>query len=358
MNISDKYLFSGDKDFENLKKALKDKKLSGTSDVILEYESHLKEFFNSKYAIATSSGTSAIQTALFSVGVCSDDEVIVPPTCPVMTVFPIIYIGAKPVFCDICVDNFGLNVNDLDKKINNKTKAVIDVPMWGYPTDVNKLKKFLKTKKIPLILDLAQAHGTMINNRYLSAFGDISCFSTHDKKILATGEGGYILTDNDDYEIKARNFIQFGNMDGKSFGLNFKLGALQAAIGIGRIEHIQNQLTIRKKNAEYIVTNIKNKKVKEFHIVKNGKPNYYTLLLQLNFENNNDFINYLSEKGIPSDILRYNYKVLYEYPALKDLKKICKNAEFLSKKITTIPVHPGLNISELDYIVNQINAFT
>jgi len=356
MNISDKYLFSCDSDFENLRRVLADKKLSGTNDIILEYESHLKDFFNSKYAVAVSSGTSAIQTALFSVGVRSGDEVIVSPTCPVMTVFPILYMGAKPVFCDTCVDNFGLDVVDLEKKISDKTKAVIEVPMWGYPTGVNKLQEFLKTKEIPLILDLAQAHGTIIEDKYLSAFGDISCFSTHDRKILATGEGGFILTNNDYYEGEARSFIQFGNMDGKLFGLNFKLGALQASVGIGRIEYIQNQLNIRRKNAEYILAGIKNEKVKEFHIVNGGKPNYYALLLQLDFEDNGQFINQLSEKGVPSDILRYNYKVLYEYPALESLKETCKNAEALSKKITTIPVHPGLNNSELDYIVNQINA--
>jgi len=357
MKISDKYLFSTKDDIQNLKKILADKKLSGTSDIVLEYEDCLKKFFDSRHAIAVSSGTSAIQTALFSVGVRSGDEVIVSPTCPMMTVFPIMHMGAKPVFCDTCVDNFGLDINDLEKKINSKIKAVIEVPMWGYPTDVIKLKEFLKSKETPLILDLAQAHGTKVKNQYLSSFGDISCFSTHDRKILATGEGGYILTNNNQYENEARSFIQFGNMDGKSFGLNFKLGALQASIGIGRIGYIQNQLDIRKKNAKSIIARIKNKKVKEFIIIDGGKPNYYALLLQLDFEDNLKFIDSLSQSGIPSDILRYNYKVLYEYPALEHLQKTCKNAENLARKITTIPVHPGLNSSELDYIVDQINTF-
>lgn len=234
MNISDKYLFSGDKDLESITNALLSKKLSGTSDIVLEYETCLEKFFCAKHAIATSSGTSAIQTALFSAGVRNGDEVIIPPTCPVMTIFPILHIGAKPIFCDTCIDNLGLDIDNLSSKISPKTKAVIEVPMWGYPTDVIGLKNFLKTKKIPLILDLAQAHGTMINRQYLSAYGDLACFSTHDRKILATGEGGFILTDNDRYEIEARSFIQFGNMNGVSFGLNFKLSALQASLGAGR----------------------------------------------------------------------------------------------------------------------------
>ncbi|MDD5528163.1 MAG: aminotransferase class I/II-fold pyridoxal phosphate-dependent enzyme [Patescibacteria group bacterium] len=357
MNISDKYLFSGDNDLENITKALLSKKLSGTSDLVLDYEKRLGKFFNSKHAIATSSGTSAIQTALFSAGVSNGDEVIVPPTCPVMTIFPIIHVGAKPIFCDTCVDNFGLNITDLRCKISPRTKAVIEVPMWGYPTDVIGLREFLGLKGIPLILDLAQAHGTKINERYLSAYGDLSCFSTHDRKILATGEGGFILTDSDRYEIEARSFIQFGNMDGKSFGLNFKLGALQASLGAGRIKFIQNQLNQRKDNARRVADGIKNKKVKEFDIIKGGNPNYYVLLLRLSFDDNGRFIDFLSRKGVPSDILRYDYKVLYKYPILEALAVDCRNAEFLSKSITTIPVHPGINIGELDYIISQINAF-
>jgi dTDP-4-amino-4,6-dideoxygalactose transaminase len=357
MNITDKYLFSGANDLENISNALLSKKLSGTSDIVLDYETCLEKFFGAKHAIATSSGTSAIQTALFTAGVRSGDEVIVSPACPVMTIFPIMHIGATPVFCDTCIDNFGLNIVDLGHKISHKTKAVIEVPMWGYPTEVIGLRNFLKERRIPLILDLAQAHGTTINNQFLSAYGDLACFSTHDRKILATGEGGFILTGNNSYESEARSFIQFGNMDGLSFGLNFKLGALQASIGTGRIGFIQNQLDQRKRNAHYVVDGIINKNVKEFNIIEGGSPNYYALLLKLSFSDNSRFIDFLSQKGIPSDILRYNYKVLYEYPILKALASKCENAELLSKSITTIPVHPGLNTRDLDYIISQINVF-
>jgi perosamine synthetase len=132
---------------------------------------------------------------------------------------------------------------------------------------------------------------------------------------------------------------------------------LQASIGMGRIGFIQNQLDQRKNNARYVVDGIVNKNVKEFDVVKGGIPNYYALLLRLSFSDNSHFINFLSQKGIPSDILRYNYKVLYKYPILEALAGDCENAELLSKSITTIPVHPGLNIEDLDYIISQINAF-
>lgn len=357
MKILDKYLFSDPSDLRTVRKALANKKLSGTSDVVENYEKKLSSFFRSKYAIATSSGTAAIQTALFILGIDQRDEVILSSTCPVMTIFPIVYIGAKPIFCDTYCDNFGLNIDDLKMLITKKTKAVIEIPMWGYPTDIGELHKFLKSKNIPLILDLAQAHGTKINNYYLSYYGDISCFSTHDRKILATGEGGFILTNKEDYYNKAKSFIQFGKMSGVDLGLNYKLGSLQAALGINRIDYISKQLKIRKNNANYIIKNINNSRIQELRIITKGEPNYYFLLLKLNFDNNLRFIKFLNNNGVPSDVIRYNYKVLYRYPIFSKFKRMCANSEKLVQSITTIPVHPGLNKKNLDYMISTINNF-
>ncbi|PKP58052.1 aspartate aminotransferase [Candidatus Atribacteria bacterium HGW-Atribacteria-1] len=357
MNIKDKYLFSNVNDTKYIKKVLANKKLSGTADIINEYELKIANFFNSKFAIATSSGSSAIQTALFVLDVNQGDNVIVSSTCPVMSVFPIIQVGANIIFCDTMEDNFGLNIDDLEKIITSKTKAVIEVPMWGYPTNIKELKKILESKNIPLILDLAQAHGTKLNGDYLSYYGDISCFSTHDRKILATGEGGFILLNNEEYYNKSKSFIAFGNMNTIDYGLNFKLSALQAALGLNRIDYIPEQLKIRRANAKHIKDSLKHPQINELPIIKNGEPNYYTLLLKLNLDNPRNFIDYLSSRGIPSDIIRYNYKPLYKYPILSKFKRVCPNSEKLSQSITTIPVHPGLNSNEIDYIISTINNY-
>jgi len=358
MKISDKYTFLCDNDISIVKRVLETKKFSGTSEIIGEYEKKLASFFGSKYAVAISSGTAAIQTALFVLGVGSGDEVIVSSTCPSMSVFPIIFAGAKPVFCDTEIDNLGLKIEEIEKSITPKTKAIMEVPMWGYPTNVKKLSDFAKSKNIPLILDLAQAHGTKFNNKYLSHYGDISCFSTHDRKIIATGEGGFILTDSEEYQKRAISFSQCGNMNGIDLGLNHKLGAMQAGLGISRIDFIKEQLETRQKNANYIVSNIKNKFVEELKIVNGGSPNYYSLILKLNFDNNLEKIKLLENCGIPSDISRYNYKVLYEYPAFERFKRDCPNSEKLVKSITTIPVHPAIAKQELDYMIENINKLS
>lgn len=358
MKISDKYYFYDKKELKMLKKVLENKQLSGTSNFIDDYEKNLCNFFKSKYSVALSSGTAAIQTALFSLNIKRGDKVIVSSICPSMSVVPIIALGAIPVFCDTNEDDFGLNINDLKKIIDSKTKAAIEVPMWGYPTNVFRLRNFLKKYKIPLILDLAQAHGTKYKEKYLSNYGDISCFSTHDKKILSTGEGGFTLTNNRKYFEKMQSYIKFGNMNGRNFGLNFKLGSLQAGIGINRIKFINKQIKLRTSNAKYILKKIKNKKIKEFKVMEKSSPNYYALLLEIKQGLCFNFINYLEKNNIPSDIKKYKFKVLYEYSLFKKYKRACQNSKKLSQKITTIPVHPGLNKLELDYIVRVINNFT
>lgn len=357
MKISDKFAFYYKGDIKIINKILKSKKLSGTSEAIYEYENRLASFFESKYSVAVSSGTSAIQTALYALGVKVGDEVVVSSACPSMSIVSIIELGAKPIFCDTHQNNFGLDFEDLSKVISSKTKAVMEVPMWGYPTNVVGLKKILKKQNIPLILDLAQAHGTKLNDKYLSHFGDISCFSTHDRKILPTGEGGFCLTDTRYYYKKMQSYIKFGNMNGVDFGLNFKLGSMQAGLGINRLNFITTQIEKRTKNARYILNNINSKKVSELKIIKNGAPNYYTLLLKIRSNNCKKFIDYLNRNGIPSDIRRYDYKVLYKYPLFKKYSRKCSNSEKLSCRITTIPVHPGLLKKDLDYIINVINKF-
>lgn len=122
MKISDKYAFYDKSDIEVVSRIIKNKKLSGTSPVVLEYEKRLSIFFNSKYSVAVSSGTSAIQVALYALGVKNGDEVIVSSACPSMSIVSIIALGAKPIFCDTCEDNFGLDISDLVKTISKKQR--------------------------------------------------------------------------------------------------------------------------------------------------------------------------------------------------------------------------------------------
>ncbi|MBT4870008.1 MAG: aspartate aminotransferase [Candidatus Diapherotrites archaeon] len=354
MKISDKYLIDDPLELKYLEEALKQKKLSGTSDLVKKYEEELATYFKSKYAIATSSGTASLICAVQEVA-SKGDEIILPSTIPLMTAYPLLLLGIKPVFCDSEKSSLGLDETDLSNKITKKTKAVINVPMWGYPIDYSKQQKIIEENDLVLIEDAAQAHGAKLCDKFVGTIGKMGCFSTQDRKILPTGEGGFILTDDKKMAEGVRKYSCFGFMNGIDFGLNFKLSGLQSALGRARIKQIDSQIRIRTKNANYITKNINSDKIRELKIPSESSPNYYSLLLEINTKDNAAFIQKLSDKGIPSDILKYDQIPLYEKEIFTPYKTNCSNAKSLLKNITTIPVHPGLGEEELEYIVKTIN---
>ncbi|WP_163779993.1 DegT/DnrJ/EryC1/StrS family aminotransferase [Myxococcus vastator] len=355
--ISDKYRFVDASDAAALEAALK-ASLTGTSDTVSAYEARLAAVFRSKHALAVSSGGAALSVSLFAAGVQPGDEVILTPTSPLCTVYPILAAQAVPVFCDTQADNFGADLGSLEQLITPRTRAIIDIPMWGYPTPAEELQRLAKTRGIPLIFDLAHSHGTTFAGQPLSAYADLSCFSTHERKILSTGEGGFILSDDEAILGRCRSYTRFGNLNGQDFGLNYKLGALQAALGTARLESMSVQLELRSENARKIAAQIRHPAVREFRILPNSSPSYYFMLIESDLADTQRFIDHLDAHGIPSDIKRYGCRNLYEFPLLSAYRRDCPNASALLKRITTLPVHPGISDTDIAHMAEAINAYT
>lgn len=354
--ISDKYRPPYADDLAALSSAL-ERGISGTSDTVETYEAALAAYFDSPYAIAVSSGGAAISVALAAVQVQAGDEVVLTPTCPLCTVYPIIAAGATPVFVDTSPDGFGIDLDDLERVVTKRTRAIIDIPMWGYPTPVDQLQARARALGIPLILDLAHSHGSTLHGRALSAYGDISCFSTHERKPLATGEGGFMLTADPVLAKRIRDYSRFGNLNGRDFGLNYKLGALPAALGTNRLPYLDQQLAKRRANAGRLLAQLDHPQVRESTLIEGGRTNYYFLNLRLSFGDNKKFIDYLDANGVPSDIKRYGCCCLYEFPALQQYRRDCANGAALLGSMTTIPVHPDLTDADMDHIAGLINAY-
>ncbi len=225
-------------DLDMLQRILfKGEELSGNHSVVREYEGKLANFFGVKHAVATSSGTAALHIALEAVDTKPEDEIIVPVTGAVMSAMPIIISKATPIFVDIEPNSFEINIKELEQKINCKTKAIISVPMWGYSTYSKQLDRISKKYNIPIIEDAAQAIGTKNGIKYEGTLGKVGCFSTHELKLISTGEGGFILTSDEKLAMKMKSFSKIGFCTiEKSFGcrkgLNYKLSPLSAGLGI------------------------------------------------------------------------------------------------------------------------------
>lgn len=354
--ISDKYLIKKDSDIDEVSRVLMDGKISGTSDVVKLYECLLANYFGVSKAVAVSSGTAAIHCALYAAGVNEGDEVIMPCTAPMMTALPILLMKAKIVFCDTNGVNFGMDISDLSRCITKRTKVVIDVPMWGYPTNAAEIARYCRECGVVFIQDSAQAHGTIDGGRFSGTIGDIGCFSTHDRKLLSTGEGGFILTNDVAIAQKIKRFINFGGMTGDSIGTNYKLSSVQAALGISRITSIAEQVRDRTENAKYLLKSFDKSIFTEVHYTQDSAPNYYSLALLYRGSQTTgrEIAQDMNSLGIPSDVYRYNYRPLYEYKLFAPYARVCRQSEELIKKLITLSVHPGLARTELETIRNYI----
>lgn len=281
-NIDDKYIQRSDKDLKKLTETLAQGSLSGTAEIIRHYNNHLSKTFSSPYAIAVSSGSAAIQAALHVLRVEYGSEVLVPAIAPLPSVFPVSALGAIPIPVDTRPDSTDYDPDDLKSKITLKTRAAIIVPLWGYPIELTETLDILHKKGIPLIEDAAHAHGASWNGKMVGTHGTFGCFSTHDRKLLATGEGGFILTSKYSLAKKVHSHCYLGNLEGNELGVNFKLNAFAATIGLVRLEDLQQQIKVRIKNANKLKENIGlNASLQELILPLKCEPNYYNLCLLL-----------------------------------------------------------------------------
>ncbi len=331
--------------------------LTGTSPVVDRYERLLSARYEIEHALAVSSGAAALTVALSSLDGAEGGDVILPPSCPICTVFPVQSFGLRPVFCDVMPNSFGLDAERVAAAITPDTRAIIEVPMWGYPTPVDRLQVAAATCGIPLILDLAHSHMVTLHGRPLAHYGDVACFSTHESKFLSTGEGGFVLTKDTRRNAKMRAYSRFGNLAGETCGLNYKLGGLQAAVGAARLGSVDQLVAVGLNHREDILRRLHNPHVRELPVADGGTVSGYAMLLQTVDSDGRRLVEYLERNGIPSDITKYDNRPLYEYPILGAYRSDCPNATALLRSLTTIPLHQDLTDNDLAHIVKTVNAY-
>lgn len=334
-------------------------------DWVKKFENELKLKFNSKYAVACSSGTAAIHCALLALGIKCGDEVIVPNLTVIMTIMPLLYIGAVPVFVDCDKDNIDFDYNDLETKITDKTKAIIPVYMWGLPYDIPKLNNIAKKYKLKIIEDACQAQGSRYKNKYLGTFGEMGCFSLKDGKLVSAGEGGYILTNNKKYYTKLvnlRNHQISQNPDNsfKDVGYNYRLTNIQAYLALESLNNIDANLSHRK--------HICNKFYKEISCVDNlsklqCNSNYFSPLLLLK-NNSLENIKSLSKKKVINSVGSFGLRPVTERIAIKRyLKSInynhrikVTNCKILLNRLLAIAINNNYNDIKVNTDIREIKG--
>ncbi|MBI3671481.1 DegT/DnrJ/EryC1/StrS family aminotransferase [Candidatus Azambacteria bacterium] len=257
---------------------------AGRGNKVKEFEKEFASYFKVKHALATTSGTTALHTALASLDLPKDSEVMVPDLTFISSASVILQQGLKPVFIDIEKDTFCINVDDIEKKLTKKTMAIIVVHIYGNPADMKKIMHLAKKYNLRVIEDCAQAHGAKFNNKYVGTFGDLGCFSFYQTKNLSCGEGGMVITNNDSLYKKCVSISDHGLVDNNlqsynydRVGYNYHLTEIQAAIGIEQLKKLKSNNIFRKNNAKKYI-----KQFKGFDLIfqktqNNSSSVFYTL---------------------------------------------------------------------------------
>ncbi len=324
------------------------------------FEKNFAKLIGTKFAVGVNSGTDAIKLSLRALNVGPNDEVITAANTFVATVGAITEIGAKPIFVD-CDDTFCMNVQEIEKKITKKTKAIVPVHFTGYMTNMPKLLKLTKKYKIPVIEDACQSILANINRKNAGTWGDFGAFSLHPlKNINVWSDGGIITTNNKKFYYKLSLLRNHGLVDRdtvKICGYNSRLDTFQAVVGNWLLPKAKQIANARINNAKKFDQAFS--KISQITIpprVKNFKIVYHLYVIFV--KNRDKLLNYCRKNGIEAKV--HYPKPMYLQDSLKFLKH--KRGDFPvtdihTKKIITFPCDQHLSNKQIKYIIRTVQKF-
>lgn len=228
--------------------------VSSAGQYIERFEQSLAAYLGRKHAVTTTNGTAALHLALAALGVKKGDEVIIPDFTMVACIDAVLYCGATPVLCDVHPETFTINPKDIERKISSKTKAIMPVHIYGHPADMDPILALAKKRGIAVLEDAAEAHGAKYKGKLCGSLGHLAAFSFYGNKIITTGEGGMVVTDDDALATRLRILKDLAHSPTKRFwheemGFNYRMTNLQAALGLGQMESIDRFLERKRSMA-------------------------------------------------------------------------------------------------------------
>lgn len=325
---------------------------------VLNLEENIKNYYSTKEAIAVASGTDALHLSLKALGIGDGDEVITTPFTFFATAEAILYVGARPVFVDIEPDTYNINTSLIEKKITEKTKAILPVHIFGHPSDMNAIMNIAKKYNLKIIEDCAQSFGASMNGKKTGSFGDAGCFSFYPSKNLgAYGDGGMIILNDSeaaDYIKKLRNHGSAGGYRHEYIGYNSRLDEIQAAILLVKFKRIDEYNKKRRENASLYSSLLSD--VVACPVEKSGCYHVYHQYT-IRSPKRDAIQQKLKEHDIPS--------VVY-YPIPLHLQEALKFighkegdfpvAEQIAKEVLSLPIYPELNDEDIELTAKIINS--
>lgn len=251
------------KEIDYVMDAVKSGWVSSIGEYISRFEQSFAEYIGVKYALTTSNGTTALHLALVSLGIKEGDEVIIPDLTFVATANAVAYTGAKPVMADVDPETWCIDPEDVKKKITPKTKAIIPVHLYGHPANMDPIMEIAEEYNLFVIEDCAEAHGAEYKGRKVGSIGNCGVFSFYGNKIITTGEGGMITTNDENLYQKAKHLRDHAMSKEKRYwhteiGFNYRMTNIQAALGLAQLERIEEIIQKKRQIFTWYKEGLKN----------------------------------------------------------------------------------------------------
>lgn len=309
-------------------------------------ESELRVAFGVSHAIAVSSGTAALQTALIGCGAGQGTEVLVPAFTVIMTVAAIVATGARPVFVDSHPGGFGLDLADAEAKLTSRTMAVLPVHFGGRTGDLDAVRAFADHAGVKLVEDACQAQGSTYRGHLAGTVGDAGCFSLKDGKILSCGEGGYILTGDPLIAARAvafRTHWQTGapaHPPGHRLGHNFRLAEPLAALARHSLVGYHAAVQLRREQTAQLTALVGDVPGLDAIPAEPGEePNGYCALWRISLPRPRELCQRLAAAGVVNSTGAFGLRAAHAHPACQELDPaVCPRAEQLADTLLSVPV--------------------
>ncbi len=358
---------------------------------VQEFESLLRSYLSIKHVIAVNSGTSALLAALLTLGLKEGDEVLLPSFTFVASANSVVAAGGTPVFVDITKADYTIDIKDLATKITKRTRAIMPVHLYGHPADLDEILELAKSNSLEIVEDACQSLGSEYRKRQTGTIGSMGCFSMYASKVLTSGEGGAIATDDDQLADQLRMIRNHGMVEGydtRVFGLNLRLPEISAAIAKGQMKKLNEMLEKRRNNANLLTDLLSHSDVDGFTTPTepedgHKKFNWYLYTVALDGRktekknNKSDLPDHFDSRDLIKDEMAKTAKigvaVYYDPPVhltpyyrelvgsrlpsqVREMPNNLKTTEWASKHVLSLPVHPLLSKQDIEYIANSFKS--
>lgn len=340
--------------------------ISSEGPFVKEFEQKMSMIAGRKYGIAVSNGTAALEVAVQALGIGEGDEVIMPTFTIISCAMAVTKLGAVPVFVDSDLYTWNMNVDEIEAKITDKTKAIMIVHLYGLPVEADKVLKVARKYGLKVIEDAAEMHGQTYKGNPCGSFGDISTFSFYPNKHITTGEGGMVVTDDEELAERCRAlrnlcFRKDVRYIHDEISDNYRFTNLQAAVGLAQLERLDEFVERKREMGRYYSEKLCGIKGLRLPV---GKTDYadniywvYGIVLNETIHADNRTVQkLLAEEGIGA---RTFFWCMHEQPVYRNqglfLEETYPNAEYLARKGFYIPSGLALTRNQMDKVISAIS---